>query len=165
MGAFRVFSALVSISCGLAISGIPAKAQGVSPCKVSRLSETEDREDADGVEGGLGHRAKTFAIRNRSSSLCVLEGVPTTTLADKSNRSLNPAYVAVAYDINDGAGNCREAATLAIHLRDQREPLNVNVVQGGDKMRSCGGLDITPFLAKPPVEGILPGQEPANPER
>jgi hypothetical protein len=186
-GKLRSSAGVLPILCALAFSGIPAKAQEkppvqVAPCKASQLSATEDQAEADSVEGGLGHHAKTFAIRNRSVSLCVLEGVPTLTLADKANRSLRAsvcsncpdylfasqpvrrivlkpnqsAYLVIAYNINDGVGECREAATLGFHLRDQREPLNVNVVQGRDEMRSCGGLDITPFLAKPPVDGFLP---------
>jgi hypothetical protein len=172
----------------------------ISPCKASLLSAMEDTQEADEVDGGLGHHAITIAIQNRSSSSCVLNGVPALTLSYfPENRTfpvrvcsncgedylfssqpvkdvvLEPwrsAYVVLGYNINDGAGTCTEAdpkfgpttsySTMALDLRlpNQSEPLRIVF----PLWRSCGAIGVTPFLEKPPVDGLLPDDR-ANPQK
>ncbi len=122
----------------------------------------------------------TIAIRNRSSSACVLRGIPALAFFETSRRrSFVPvcancddylfrvqpvtdivvepnssAYVVVGFDIEDGAGPCRNAARLNLYLPNNRSPLRFSVIQGRDRMRSCGQVDITPFLGKPPANGF-----------
>jgi hypothetical protein len=42
---------------------------------------TEDRKESDGIDGGVGHHAMTIAIQNRSSSPCILHGIPNLQLS------------------------------------------------------------------------------------
>jgi hypothetical protein len=175
-------AALLLIFLTITIFPRPAFAQA-STCKASQLSVSEDRKESDGIDGGVGHHAITIAIQNRSSSACVLYGVPTLNLSESGNRpfsvqvcsncesylfgkqpiaeiSLEPkrsAYVVLGYNINDRNGQlqCSEphaALTLKLYLSNQREPLSTRIVVP----RICGGVDITPFLAKPPEHGSLP---------
>jgi hypothetical protein len=75
---------------------------------------------------------------------------------------MKSAYLVLGYNINDGAGPCTEAdpkfgpsySTMALDLRlpNQNEPLRMVL----PAWRSCGAIDITPFLGKPPVDGFLP---------
>jgi hypothetical protein len=183
-------------SSGLAIAQVNT-ADLFSPCKISQLSAMEDSKETDGVEGGLGHHAITIAIQNRSTSSCVLNGIPTLTLSYLPNRPfparvcancddlfsrqpvedvvlepMGSAYVVLGYNINDEAGTCTEAdprfgpttsySTMALDLRlpNQNEPLRIVL----PLWRSCGTIDITPFLAKPPVDGVLPDYR-ANPQK
>lgn len=173
-----------------------AQPKPAPPCKTSQLSALEDTQEADQVDGGLGHHAMTIAIQNRSSSTCVLNGVPALILSyfpedrsvparvcsncDDSLFSSQPikdvvleptksAYLVLGYNINDGAGACIEAdppfgpqdsVALDLRLPDQNEPLRIVFPM----WRSCGAIDITPFLGKPPADGVLPGYR-ANPQR
>jgi len=156
----------------LAISGIPAIAQ-IQPCNAAQLSATEDRREADEIDGGLGHQAMTIVIQNRSASRCVLDGVPAVLLTDHADNAsrvaacpncidylfgpqpvakitLTPngsAYVVLGY-----LTECRSAATLRFQLSDQHAGLRIAIAGVG----SCGELNVTPFLAKPPVDGFLP---------
>jgi hypothetical protein len=74
------------------------------------------------------------------------------------------AYLVLGFDDNDGNGTCTEAdpkflprfeysaMTLSLFLKDQhRSPLKVRF----DEWRSCGVIDITPFLEQHPVDGSL----------
>jgi hypothetical protein len=82
------------------------------------------------------------------------------------------AYVVLGYNINDGAGTCTEAdpkfgpatsySTIALDLRlpNQNEPLRIVL----PLWRSCGAIDVTPFLEKPPVDGFLPDYR-ADPQK
>jgi hypothetical protein len=156
----------------------------VSLCKASQLSAKQDLRESDEVDGGVGHHAMTVEIQNHSSSACVVRGIPALTLLDAAKRSLpaavcsncadylfgsqavkgilvkpnRSAYLLIGYNINDGAGPCRRAVTLRLLITGEREPLKISVVQGRDAMRSCGAVDITPFLEEPPVNGFLPGR-------
>jgi len=153
-----------------------------APCKVAQLIAEEDRNDADEIDGGAGHHAMTIAIRNRSSEECLLEGVPTLILSGKASRPftvrlcsicsdylfdmqpvdkimLKPntsAWVVLGYEINDGGGTCRDAATVSLRLQNEVAALRIDMVRHGGAMRSCGKIDVTPFLSKPPVDGFLP---------
>ena len=172
----------ITITWGWASSSSSALAQvntkvHVSACKVSQLSAAEDRNDSDGMAVGLGHEAITIAIRNHSLSPCSLRGIPVVVFPGSVPVCPNcadylfspqpvkeiiltpdmPAYVIVAYDIDDGAGPCRNADTLRMYLPRDRDPLKVYVAQGPNKLRSCGHVDVTPFLGTPPVQGHLPG--------
>jgi Protein of unknown function (DUF4232) len=128
-----------------------------------------DSKESDQVDGGLGHHAMTIDVKNLSSSLCSLQGVPALTLLDKANHPLcvpvcpncggylfpkqavqevllppnASAYLIVGFNINDGVGPCRNAKTLSLRLSGQRNKLKISV--GG--MRTCGPVDITAFLA------------------
>jgi hypothetical protein len=172
-------------------------ASPVSPCKSSQLSAMDDTTEADEIDGGLGHHAMTIAILNRSSSSCVLRGVPALTLSyfpenrtfpvrvcstcddylfssqpvkDVVLEPMKSAYLVLGYNINDGGGTCTEAdpkfgprasySTMALDLRlpNQNEPLRIVF----PVWRSCGAIDITPFLGKPPANGFLPDRL-ANP--
>jgi hypothetical protein len=78
-------------------------------------------------------------------------------------RPYESAYVVLGFDINDGNGTCTAAdsrfkprfqyatATLGLYLADQKEPLRIVF----DEWRSCGAIDITPFLKQPPMHGSL----------
>lgn len=167
-------------------------AQRVSNCKVSQLSATEDRKESDGIDGGTGNHAMTVAVQNRSSLPCVLHGVPSLSVLDAANHTfsvsvcancddylfrsqpvgrivLEPnksAYVVLGYNINDGENGeipCRYAVALSLYLPNESKPLELDVRQGRDKMRSCGPIVVTPFLEKPPVNGFLP--EPAKSQK
>jgi hypothetical protein len=114
-------------------SADPDPAVRTPVCKTSQLLATEDRKEEDGIDGGLGHHAMTIALENRSSSSCVLHGVPTLKLSYTATRLPFPvqvcancgdylfpsqpannillepkrtAYVFLGYDINDGVGPC-----------------------------------------------------------
>ena len=144
----------------------------------------QDRTEAHEIDGGLGHGAMTIAIQNRSSSRCILQGIPTLKFLGKSESPfsvsvcsncadylfsgqpvdeirLEPkaiAYVVLGYDINDGAHGeiaCRTAVAFSLRLQAWNEHLRFRP-QDRDGMRSCGPVNITPFLAKPPVDGDLP---------
>jgi hypothetical protein len=186
---FLLSWALVS-SSGLASAQVSSRKKAL-PCKTSQLSAVNDRKESDTITGGVGHHAITIAIENRSSSYCVLRGVPKVTLSYyPSGRSfalrtcancldylfsrqpdnailLKPqgsAYLVLGYNVNDGNGTCTEAdpkfmprfrypaMTLGLYLVDQEEPLRV--VFG--LWRSCGAIDVTPFLKQPPMHGALP---------
>lgn len=138
------------------------------------------------MSAGLGHHALTIAVQNLSYSLCFLRGVPTFTFSDAANHRLplhvcpncgdylfrrqpveeiplgpgGLAYVVVGYDINGPNGKCRKPITLRLHLGWQRKSLAIRAAM----LRSCGAVDITPFLGKPPVEGFLPKFKGANRE-
>jgi Protein of unknown function (DUF4232) len=183
---WRMFVTFLSIWCALAVSSIQATAQmnvpKVSSCNASQLSATEDRKESEEMDGGAGNQALTISIQNRSRSPCVLQGTPGLTLSDASNRPfsthvcsncadylfprqpartilLDPkrsAYLLVGYRTE-----CRKAEALSFHLSNQQGSLKITVVgmvgpRLVEGLRSCGGVNITPFLAKPPVEGSLP---------
>ncbi|HEX3942177.1 MAG TPA: DUF4232 domain-containing protein [Acidobacteriaceae bacterium] len=137
----RLFVGLSLLSWALIPSSALASAQASSrekalPCKTSQLSAVNDRKNSDAIDGGVGHQAITIAIKNRSSSSCVLRGVPGVTLsyspsgrlflltvcANCSDYLFSPqaidavllkpqgsAYVVLGFDSNDGAGVCTEA--------------------------------------------------------
>jgi len=76
--------------------------------------------------------------------------------------SKKSAYLLVGYNINHGAGPCRNPIAFSLHLSGQREPLRGGLA---GMLRSCGGVVITPFLEKPPREGYMFEVDPANPEK
>jgi hypothetical protein len=181
---WRVFVTFLSIWCALAGSSRQATAQmnipKVSSCNASQLSATEDRKD--GMAGGAGNQALTISIQNRSPSPCVLRGIPELTLSDASNHPLSThvcsncgdylfprqpvktiflepnrsAYVLVGYRTE-----CRKAEVLTFGLSNRQGSVNISVVGMVDPylvdgLQSCGALNVTPFLEKPPVHGSLP---------
>ena len=78
---------------------------------------------------------------------------PVKTILLEPKRS---AYVLVGYN-----SECRKAEVLSFHLSDQQGPLNITVAgmvgpHLEDGRQSCGAVNVTPFLEKPPVEGSLP---------
>jgi hypothetical protein len=195
---------LLTISCAPISSGLLTaqinNAERVSSCKASQLSATEDRRDSVGIDRGVGHlamtvishHAMTIAVQNRSSSPCILQGVPTLAFLDATNHAfsasvcsncddylfrsqpvrkiiLEPnasAYVVLGYDIDDSEYAlipCRYAAALRMYLSEQRESLKFEVSQGHDKIGSCGPVVVTSFLEKPPADGFLP--DPAIPQK
>jgi hypothetical protein len=183
---WRMLVVLLPVSCALAIFSNPAKAQTktaerVSRCKASQLSATDDRKESDGLDGGLGHHALTIAIQNRTSSPCVLQGIPTVTFLDQANQpiavpvcsncsgSLFPsqpvreilveakgsAYLLLGFEINNGEHGevpCRNAVAFSLRLPGQRDALRGGVA---GMMYSCGTIVITPFLGRPPVGGSM----------
>lgn len=159
----------------------------VSPCKPSQLSAARDPNESDWLDGGAGNQALTIVVQNRASSPCVLRGIPTVTFLDKSKRHLDvpvcpgcvnqlfpaqpakeitlqpkgSAYVVVGYDVNNGEHGeipCRTAVTLSLQLPDQLAPLRGSVAG----IRSCGRIDITPFLAKLAIDGHVWIPDPDN---
>lgn len=181
-----MFVTFLPIWCALAASSRPATAQinapEVSSCKASQLSATEDRKESEEMDGGAGNQALTISVQNRSPSPCVLQGIPGLTLSDASKRPfsthvcsncadylfprqpvkrilLEPnrsAYVLVGYRTE-----CRKAEVLSFHLSNQQGALSITVAgmvgpHVVDGLQSCGAVNITPFLEKPPVEGSLP---------
>lgn len=153
-----------------------------APCATSQLSTEYDQRQSDGIDGGVGHHAITIAIRNRSATTCVLHGVPAATLSPypsghtlammicsncddylfshqvASVVRLSPgdsAYLVMGYDINDSVGRCTQTnspVTLALYIHGQARPLGIRF----DQWRSCGFVDMTPFLNHPPANGSLP---------
>jgi hypothetical protein len=189
-GILLVFSAGVSRSASNSVAppgNNQIAASRVSPCRTSQLSVDEDRSPKDQIDGGVGHAARVLAIRNRSASACMLQGIPRLTLFYyTSNRlfaletcsncldylfrkqpedqiALQPkesAYVVMGYDTNDGAGPCTAAdpenlprfsyatVTLGLYLPRDRSPLKIVIRD----WRSCGRIDVTPFLSTPRPE-------------
>jgi hypothetical protein len=86
------------------------------------------------------------------------------------------AYLVLGFDTNDSNGPCTEADPkydttrfqysdifLNLYLPDQRQtPLKISP----GPWRSCGAIDVTPFLKELPVDGSLPAQArlATNPE-
>jgi hypothetical protein len=130
----------------------------------------------------------SIALRNRSSAECALAAKPVVTLFGKTNRQLavqfcpncigylfdkqpvqrvllkpnETAYLVLGYDIDDGTANCKYALTIGLRLAKDAAPLKVDVAQAGRAMRSCGRIDVTPFLNKPPVDGVLTRRDPEH---
>ncbi len=136
----------------------------------------------------MGHQARVLAIKNQSSTACSVQGVPALTMAYTLTHQpftttvcancqdylfqpqpvarvlLQPgglAYVVVGFSITDGLEPCTNpkpeyaAMTLALYLPGQSgQPLTVAIPD----WRSCGPLNITPFLAQPPQDGELPAK-------
>jgi Protein of unknown function (DUF4232) len=184
LGFLPMWLALASSS-----NAVIAQPNPAPPCKTSQLSALEDTQEADEVDGGLGHHAMTIAIQNRSSSSCVLNGVPALTLSyfpenrtfpvrvcsncddylfssqpvkDVVLEPMKSAYLVLGFNIDEGAGTCTEAAAMALDFRllDQNEPLRIVFPE----WRTCGAINVTPFLGKPPVDGALPDYR-ANPQK
>lgn len=78
-----------------------------------------------------------------------------------------PAYLVLGFNTNDGNGACTKAdpsrgpqfqssgVTLRLYLSGQRkQPLQIRL----KNWRSCGAVDLTPVLAKPPKGGSLNGR-------
>jgi hypothetical protein len=196
-----LFLALLPLWWALAGSPSLAMAQinsgdRASTCRTSQLLATEDRKESDGIDGGVGHHAVTIGIQNRSSSPCILHGIPNLQLSYTATRSpfsaqvcsncrdylfprqsvteifLEPkrsAYVVLGFNVNGGNGGCTEAdrstapdfkysdMTVNLYLPDQHQSsLKINF----GPWRSCGVIDITPFLKQPPVESSLPETAP-----
>ena len=127
-------------------------------------------------------------LRNRSSAECVLDGEPVLTLSGEANRDLavwlcpncgdylfdvqpvervllkpnDTAYVVLGYNINDGVGTCSDALTISLALPNKAGTLKIDVTQSGQAMRSCGKINVTPFLSRPPVDGFLPRGDSAE---
>jgi Protein of unknown function (DUF4232) len=180
MRALRIFIAVSSASL---LAASVAMAQPL-PCKANQLIAAEDRNESDSVEGGLGHHAMTIAVRNRSSAECVLKSEPAVTLLGQANRALavrpcancvdglfdkqpvqnillkpnDTAYLVLGFNINDSAGTCRNALTVSLGLPNKAGTL-IDVAPTGDAMRSCGKIDVTPFLRKAPMDGLLPRRD------
>ncbi len=174
-----VFRAALPAACAvMCVAGfaspIVRASEKTLPCRPSQLSATEDTKESDRIDGGLGHHALAISLHNRSMSSCALQGVAEITLLDADGRSLSvpvcancnnylfgkqtaqeirlapkeSAYVFIEYDINDNLRKwpCRQSASLGIHLPGQRGSLRVAT---GGEMRSCGTVNVTPFLRKP----------------
>lgn len=180
----RLLVVFVALSGYLVSAQIVAQSR-VPACRASQLSADEDRNESDEVEGGLGNHAMTIAIQNRSSSPCVLEGVPAIMFLSKADQQLpvpvcsncnlavlwrpQPvgkillasrgfAYLLVGFNINDGARGeipCRTAIAVRLRLPDRRGSLRFSF-RNSEGFWSCGPVYITPVLAKPPADGVLP---------
>ena len=157
-----------------------------SSCKAEQLSIKNDQNETDEISAGLGHHAVTIAIRNQSSSTCTLKGVPPIVLLNAEGKRLpiqfcegcedylfrrqparpielhpdQSAYLVFGYDTNDGNGRCSEAnpATLEMKVAGDNKRLRTAV----GRWRSCGQVNVTPFLAKPAHDGFLPDPEAAR---
>jgi hypothetical protein len=166
------------ISCAAQSNTPPGQTRSrISPCKAGQLSATEEPE---AISAGLGHLAITIAIRNRTSSPCFVEGVPTVVFADRVNQPLRvhvcsncpdylfaaqpvqqivlrrdqSAYVVLGYtDMQENEG-CRQTVTLSLQLGIDRRMLKVRV----NGMRTSGVVDVTPLLDKPPESGSISAQ-------
>jgi hypothetical protein len=194
----QTFYGLAAMLAAATLSN-PASAQIKAPepvalCKTSQLSAINDLKESDNLDGGLGHHALTIEIQNRTSSPCLLQGIPGVTFLDKANHPfavpvcsncpdylfpsqpvreilLQPkgsAYVLVGYNINNGEHGqipCRVAVALSLRLPGQRDALRAGVVEGRDGMRSCGPVDITAFVGRLPVEGHVFEPDPAKPQK
>ena len=185
--AVQALPVFIAVSFALLLKAGLVMAQPL-PCKAAQLIAAEDRNESDEIDGGLGHFAMTIALRNRSSAECVLEGEPVVTLFGKANRALaaqvcpncsdylfdsqpvervllkpnGTAYLVLGYDTEDGAGICRDALTIGLGLPNEAATLKIDVASNGQAMRSCGRIDVTPFLRKPPVDGFLPRRDSAE---
>ena len=167
---------VVFSAAAMSQSGKPAIG---APCQSSQLSASIDNKESDQIDGGVGNHAITIAISNISPSRCTVNGVPGLTLLDTAKRRLQipvcqncqgylfhtqppgevlldpgaAAYVVIGYNINDGAGPCSQPATLSLRPPGDSRPLRASFAGFS---RICGKVNITPFLAKPPVDGFLP---------
>jgi hypothetical protein len=86
---------------------------------------------------------------------------PVTDILLKPGRS---AYLVLGFDISDGNGPCTKGDPkyarfeysdmfLNLYLSGQpRTPLRMSL----GEWRSCGAIDVTPFLKQPPKDGLLP---------
>jgi Protein of unknown function (DUF4232) len=151
-----------------------------SSCKAEQLSIKNDQNETDEISGGLGHGAVTIAIHNQSSSTCTFNGVPAIVLLNADGKRLpiqfcegcedylfrrqparlielhpgQSAYVVFGYDINDGNGRCSEANAATLEMKVSGDNRRLRTAVG--RWRSCGQVNVTPFLAKPAHNGFLP---------
>jgi hypothetical protein len=167
----------------LTIASGPSKAQGIPSCRASQLSAVEDRNESEGIDGGAGNQALTIAIRNQSTSRCILRGVPGLVLTDNADRQLTTSVCAgcsdylfpklpmktvllapnkSAYLLMGYRAECRSQKPLRFRIagRDARLSLSIIGMLGpnsGNDLQGCSRFNLSPFLEKPPVNG-----EPIN---
>jgi hypothetical protein len=171
---------ILAVCVSLAIGTGEAIAQSGPPvCKVAQLGASEE---PGASLAALGHVALTIAARNRSSSACRLEGMPDLGFLDKANLPLpvhvcadcpaylfpglpvlpvvlNPgqsAYIVIGYIDVDGDEGCKAASALILRPAKQRKSLKIKL----GEMRSCGLVNVTPFLASP-LHLTFPGRAAA----
>jgi hypothetical protein len=170
-------SLVMRVAAALTILGSAglATAQSTKPvpdCRISHLTAAPDPAEM----AASGHRAMTIAVRNKSKAPCKVEGVPDVAFLDKENSSLpvhvcsncpadmfpvqpvqtvvlkqhEAAYLVIAFTDIDGNEGCKQAATFTLQIGKERRPIRIRL----DGMRTCGVVDITPFLSKPLQPGI-----------
>jgi hypothetical protein len=178
--------ALVPILFGLALCSDAAFAQSMTKsevpvCKSRNLST---RLEPGAVAAAGVHQAMTLVLQNRSSRACKVEGVPEIAFADKVKRPLpvhvcsncpaylfpvlpvetvvlqprQPVYLVVEYTAVAGDEGCEEAATFNMRLAKEDRPLRIHLAG----VRACAVVDVTPFLAKLPPNGLFPDSEAAQ---
>lgn len=151
------------------------------PCKSRNLGA---RLEPGAVAASGVHQAMTLALENRSSAACKVEGVPEIAFADKLKKPLPthvcsncPAwlfpvlpvetvvlkprqlvYFVVEYTAVAGDEGCEETAIFSMRLAKEDKPLLIHLAG----MRACGVVDVTPFLAKLPPNGLFPDSEAAE---
>ncbi len=115
---------------------------------------------------GLSYTTTRLPFPVTFCSNCVDYLFPRQPVAEIILEPKQAAYVVLGYNTNDGNGKCTEGdakylpvfqlsdLTLTLYLPNQFEsPLKLKI----DGWRSCGAIDITPFLKQPPMESSLPG--------
>jgi len=178
--------AVVPILFGLALCSDAALAQSMMK---SELPMCKSRNLGAKIEPGavapVGvHQAMTLALQNRSSAACKVGGVPEIAFADKVNRPLpvhvcsncpaylfpvmpveavvlqprQSVYLVVEYTAVAGDEGCEEAATFNMRLAKEERPLRIHL----SGVRACAVVDVTPFLAKLPPNGLFPDSEAAE---
>jgi len=186
MTGFWRWAAAVPVVFGLAVCCDSAVAQDMSnlrvaPCGSGHLSANVE---PGAIAAATGRQAMTIAVQNRSSSPCELAGVPEIAFADSRRRTLpvhvcsncpvylfpvlpveavvlqprQSAYLVVGYKAMSGDEGCREAATFSMRLTKNGKPIRIHL----SGLRPCGVVDVTPFLAKLPPNGVFPGSEGAK---
>jgi len=181
MGLKSNWAGVLPVVFGLALWGDAALAQDNPACGNGHLSANIVPHS---IQAAKGHQAVTIAVQNRSSSPCVVEGVPEIAFADNVNKPLpvhvcsncpaylfpvlpvetvvlqprQSAYLVIEYTAMAADEGCREAATFS--MRSARDGKPVRIHLGG--LRTCGVVDVTPFLAKLPPNGVFPDSEAAE---
>ena len=67
-------------------------------------------------------------------------------------------YLVVQYKAVAGDEGCQEAATFSMRLAKEERPLRIHLAG----MRTCGVVDVTPFLVRLPPGGLFPNSEAAE---
>jgi hypothetical protein len=168
----RILFGLV-LCCAAALAQSMTKSQ-LPPCNSRHLGT---RVEPGAIVAAHGHQAMTIALENLSSAACKVEGVPDIAFADKVKNPLpvhvcsncpaylfpvlpvetvvlqprQSAYLVVEYTAVAGDEGCKEAATFSMQLTKDDKPVRIHLAG----MRTCGVVDVTPFLAKLPPNGLF----------
>lgn len=189
MAKWRKCAVLALVLTGLVAYSDAAQAQSMSVRRIPVCRGESLKADIvpGAISPALHRQAMTLAMQNRSSKPCELDGVPDIALADKQQNPLpvhvcsncpaylfpvlpvetvvlqrrQAAYFAVEYTAIMNDQGCKEAATVSMRLTKNGRPIRIHL----SGMRPCGVVDVTPFLAKLPPNGLFPDSEAAEDAR
>jgi hypothetical protein len=180
------WAAVAPIVFGLALCSDAALAQSMTKSQVPTCKSRDlgAKIELGAVAASAGRQAMTLAVQNRSSAACKVEGVPEIAFADSVKRPMpvhvcsncpaylfpvlpvetivlqprQSAYLVVQYKAMAGDEGCKEAATFSMRLGKEDKPLWIHLAG----VRTCGVVDVTPFLARLPAGGLFPDSEAAE---